>query len=237
MDPLVARVRNELLANADEKTKNSFRRFFKESAQCYGVKTPTVGKIAKKHWKEAASLGKQKIFALCNELLSSGFTEEAFVVSYWLPNLAEKLEPEDLDLFSAWIEKYLDNWAKLDGFCNHTVGGLVERHPKEVSQLKRWTGSSSRWLKRAAAVSLIVPAKKGKFLPEIFEISDALLSDEDDLVRKGYGWLLKEASRIHQAEVFNYVMKNRQTMPRTALRYAIELMPKELKQEAMKRAL
>ena len=94
MDPLVARVKNELLANADEETRRSLQRFFKESVQCYGVKTPTVGKIAKKHWKEAARLGKQKIFALCNELLSSGFTEEAFVVSYWLPNLAEKLEPE-----------------------------------------------------------------------------------------------------------------------------------------------
>jgi hypothetical protein len=53
------------------------------------------------------------------------------------------------------------------------------------------------------------------------------------MVQKGYGWLLKEASRRHQKEVFDYVMRNRKSMPRTALRYAIELMPKELKADAI----
>jgi 3-methyladenine DNA glycosylase AlkD len=47
--------------------------------------------------------------------------------------------------------------------------------------------------------------------------------------------MLKEASRLHQQEVFDYVVKNRKVMPRTALRYAIELMPKELKVEAMRK--
>jgi 3-methyladenine DNA glycosylase AlkD len=55
------------------------------------------------------------------------------------------------------------------------------------------------------------------------------------MVQKGYGWLLKEESRKHQEKVFDYVVKNRKVMPRTALRYAIELMPRELKQEAMKK--
>jgi 3-methyladenine DNA glycosylase AlkD len=55
------------------------------------------------------------------------------------------------------------------------------------------------------------------------------------LVQKGYGWLLKEASRKHTDKVFAYVMKNKRQMPRTALRYAIELMPKELKAEVMKK--
>jgi len=53
------------------------------------------------------------------------------------------------------------------------------------------------------------------------------------LVQKGYGWMLKEASRNNRKEVFDYVMKNKKIMPRTALRYAIEKMPKELKIEAM----
>jgi len=90
-------------------------------------------------------------------------------------------------------------------------------------------------VKRAAAVSLIVPAKKGQFLKDVFEISDLLLLDEDDLVQKGYGWLLKVASHLHQKEVFDYVMKNKENMPRTALRYAIEKMPQSLRKEAMKR--
>jgi 3-methyladenine DNA glycosylase AlkD len=96
--------------------------------------------------------------------------------------------------------------------------------------MKSWAKSENRWLKRASAVSLIVPAKKGLFLKDALEICDMLLlADGDDMVQKGYGWLLKEESRVHQKEVFDYVVGNRLVMPRTALRYAIELMPKEFK--------
>jgi 3-methyladenine DNA glycosylase AlkD len=235
MNQLIERVREELKASADEKTKKTFQRFFKEEVTYYGVKTGTVGKIAKKYWNEVKSLGKREIFSLCEELYRSGYTEEAFVVSFWLPNLVEKLEPSDLAVFKGWIEKYINNWAKCDGFCNHTIGDFIEKYPDCLSEVKSWAKSENRWLRRAAAVSLIVPAKKGKFLQDAFEISDRLLHDEDDMVQKGYGWLLKEESRKHQKEVLDYIVKNRKTMPRTALRYAVELMPKELKAEAMRR--
>ncbi len=180
-------------------------------------------------------MSKAQIFALCEELFRSGITEEAFVVSIWLPNYVEHLERGDLATFKTWIEKYIDNWAKCDSFCNHTVGDLVAKYPACVDELKRWAKSDNRWLRRAAAVSLIVPAKKGIFMQDALEISDMLLTDNDDMVQRGYGWLLKEESRKHQKEIFDYVAKNRAVMPRTALRYAIELMPKELKAEAMKK--
>jgi 3-methyladenine DNA glycosylase AlkD len=235
MYPIIQKIREELEAGADEKTKKSIQRFFKEEVKVYGVKTAVVRKIAKKHWSEIKLFSKEKIFALCEELFKSDYVEEAFVGSFWLPNIVEQLEPSDLAVFKTWIEKYVNNWAKCDTFCNHTIGGLLEKHPESVNEVKSWAKSDNRWLKRAAAVSLIVPAKKAEFLREVFEISDTLLTDEDDMVQKGYGWLLKEASRKHQNEVFNYVLKNRKTMPRTVLRYAIELMPKELKKEAMKK--
>lgn len=106
-------------------------------------------------------------------------------------------------------------------------------YPEYLSGLKKWSLSKNRWVKRASAVSLIVPAKKGKFLKDIFEIADILHSDGDDMVQKGYGWMLKVASQAHQKEVFDYVMSKKTTMPRTALRYAIEKMPPELKAKAM----
>jgi 3-methyladenine DNA glycosylase AlkD len=108
-------------------------------------------------------------------------------------------------------------------------------YPAKVHQLKMWSTSENRWLRRASAVSLIVPARKGKFLQEIFEIADVLLNDQDDLVQKGYGWMLKAASQRHQEQVFGFVLKRKEVMPRTALRYAIEKMPPELKNEAMSR--
>jgi 3-methyladenine DNA glycosylase AlkD len=235
MNDILAQIRQELKANTDQKTQESFQRFFKEQVKYYGVKTETVGKIAKKYWNQVEALDKQAIFGLCEELFRSDYTEEAFIVSFWLPNYVEHLEPSDLATFKMWIERYVNNWAKCDGFCNHTIGDLIQKHPETIKELESWAKSENRWLKRASAVSLIVSAKKGCFLQEAFEISDVLLADMDDMVQKGYGWLLKEESRKHQKEVYDYVVRNRKSMPRTALRYAVELMPKELKAEAMKK--
>jgi 3-methyladenine DNA glycosylase AlkD len=113
------------------------------------------------------------------------------------------------------------------------MGTFLETYPQYLPRLKEWAKSKNRWTRRASAVSLIVPARHGKFLKEAFEISDILLLDQDDLVQKGYGWLLKVASQVHQKEVFDYVMANKSDMPRTALRYAIEKMPKSLKEKTM----
>jgi 3-methyladenine DNA glycosylase AlkD len=235
MDPVIINIRRELKESIDPKTRKNFPRFFKEELLYYGVKVPTVVRIAKKYWKEVQSRPRQEIFSLCEELYKSGYCEEAFVVSAWAALLSQRFEPEDLPVLRRFIDTYINNWAACDGFCNHAVGDFIERYPEYVDELKRWTQSGNRWMRRAAAVSLIVPAKHGKFLDDVFAIANLLLTDRDDMVQKGYGWLLKEASREHTDEVFEYVMKNKRAMPRTALRYAIELMPRELKTEAMKK--
>jgi Predicted DNA alkylation repair enzyme len=235
MNPIIQQLRQDLEANADEHTKEAAKRFFKEDIKVYGVKTPVVGKIAKKHWPQVKGLGKAEIFGLCEELYRSGYMEEAFVVSNWMPEYIKHLEVADLPVFKRWIDTYISNWAECDGFCNHTIGDLIEKYPEIVPEVKSWAKNQNRWMKRAAAVSFIIPAKGGEYLKEAFEICDVLLLDGDDMVQKGYGWLLKEESRLHQKEVYDYVVKHRKEMPRTALRYAIELMPKELKAEAMKR--
>ncbi len=127
------------------------------------------------------------------------------------------------------------SWADCDTLCNHTVGEFVMMYPEYLEELKRWARSNHRWLKRASAVTLIIPARKGLFLSDILEIADILLEDSDDLVRKGYGWMLKAASESHLEEIYNYVISKKSTMPRTSLRYAIEKMPAEYKKKAMER--
>jgi 3-methyladenine DNA glycosylase AlkD len=113
------------------------------------------------------------------------------------------------------------------------VGDLLEMYPAQVDNLRRWARSENRWMRRAAAVSLIIPARRGRFLADVFAIADILLPDADDLVQKGYGWMLKAASEAHHNEVFDYVMRHKAVMPRTSLRYAIEKMPPDLKARAM----
>jgi 3-methyladenine DNA glycosylase AlkD len=235
MDRVIAQIRQELASYADPAIQKSSKRFFKEDITCYGMKTATVIIIAKKYWKEVKSRPKPEIFALCEDMYQSGYLEESFIVSNWAYALSGRYEREDLAVFRRWIDTYITNWASCDGFCNHTMGDFIVRYPEFIDELKNWTHSKNRWMRRAAAVSLIIPARRGKFLSDAMGIADLLLTDSDDMVQKGYGWLLKEASRTHTDEIFSYVMKNRRTMPRTALRYAIELMPGELKAEAMKK--
>jgi len=233
MNKIVKQLRNELKANADAQGKKSFQRFFKEHVKAYGIKTAIVIKIAKKYFLEIENLDKEEIFAICRQLYMSGFSEEAGIASIWVDKIHDRFLPADFKIFESWINEYIDNWAKCDVFCNHAVGSFIQMYPDYLAELKRWTKSKNRWLRRAAAVSLIIPAKKGMFLKDIFEIAESLLTDEDDMVQKGYGWMLKEASRKHQRQVFDFVVKNKSDMPRTALRYAIEKMPANLRKKAM----
>jgi 3-methyladenine DNA glycosylase AlkD len=232
---VLEKIRAEFRANADTATAESAHHYFKEEIKLYGVKSAPVRIIITKYWKDVKNLSKQEIFSLCEDLYRSGYLEETAVVAEWVPKLAKQFEPADIAVFKKWIDTYISNWAECDGFCNHTMGKFVLIYPESINEIISWTSSSNRWTKRAAAVSLILPARKGHFLKEVFIIADRLLLDKDDMVQKGYGWMLKEASKLHQDDVYQYVLKHRKDMPRTALRYAIEKMPPEMRAEAMKK--
>jgi 3-methyladenine DNA glycosylase AlkD len=234
-NPVIAEVRQALAAAADEKTKAQSGRFFREAVRVYGTKTATVGKIARDAYRKIGALPKSDIFALCADLMASGFCEESWIAADWAYATRDRFEPGDFAVLEGWIDRYIDNWAECDTLCNHTVGSFVTRYPEFIRNLYGWTSSGNRWKKRAAAVTLIVPAKTGMFLDDALSIADRLLTDPDDMVQKGYGWLLKEESRTHRDEIFCYVVKHKSVMPRTALRYAIELMPDNLRRKAMER--
>lgn len=233
MNKIIENLRQELINNADEKTRLSGERFFKEDVRLYGIKSANVSRISKDHYNAIADKNKSNIIALCDELWKSGYMEESYVACNWSYNVRKQYDPADFEFFENWVNNYVGNWASCDTLCNHTVGTFIEMYPEYLAGLKNWAASQNRWVKRASAVSLIVPARKGKFLNDIFEIADILHSDKDDMVQKGYGWMLKAASQAHQQEVFSYVMNKKATMPRTSLRYAIEKMPHELKAKAM----
>ena len=199
------------------------------------MKSQIVKKIAKRYFDTIKEKDKKEIFSLCEGLLESDYGEEAFIAFEWAYSLRRYYTADDFITFEGWMEKYVNNWAKCDTLCNHTLGSFIEQFPQYIENLKSWTKSENRWLRRASAVTLILPARKGSFLNDVLEICDSLLMDGDDLVQKGYGWLLKETSKSHQKEVFEYIMRNKRDMPRTALRYAIEKLPKDLRDMAMKR--
>ncbi len=235
MENILKKVREELIAQIDEKTKANSQYFFKERIKAYGVKVPAVHKISRETFKFINTASKSEIFDLCTELWQSGFIEESIIACNWSYYLRKKYEPGDYKIFEKWISEYLNNWATCDTLCNHTVGTFIEMYPDFIHKLKDFAKSGNRWMRRASAVTLIIPARKGKFLKHILEIADILLLDKDDLVQKGYGWMLKAASEANQHEIFDYVIKNKTVMPRTSLRYAIEKMPNDLKAIAMEK--
>jgi len=235
MDTIISEIRSELQNNIDLKTQESSRNFFKEEIQSYGVKSAIVLKMSKDYFKSIKNNSKAEIFGLCEQLWKSQTLEESFIACNWSYFVHKQYQPNDFNVFEKWIANYVNNWASCDTLCNHTVGEFLEMYPEYVSRLKEMAKSENRWMRRASAVSLIIPAKKGLFLKDIFEIADMLLMDKDDLVQKGYGWMLKVACQKHQQEVFEYIISKKSIMPRTALRYAIEKMPQDMKKTAMER--
>jgi len=250
VENILEQIRQALVDNIGTQTIAPSARFFKEgeAAKVHGIKMYIVNKIAKISFQQIKEYPKQIIFEWCEDLWKSGYLEEAVVACIWAESLHKQYQPADFVVFERWLSKYVSNWADCDTFCNHTVGSFLMMYPDYVAKLKEWAKSSNRWLRRGSAVSLIIPARKGLFLNDILEIANILLLDKDDLVQKGYGWMLKAASmsetfvkgkdeikKKHLEVVFNFVINNKLVMPRTALRYAIEKMPADLKAEAMKK--
>lgn len=220
---------------ADEKTKQSTEHYFREEVIVHGVRNARLKEVIGKYWPRIKEISKGEVYDLLESLLATNYCEEAFLVAAWLPKMAKQFEKDDINIFREWIDKYLNNWAKIDSFCNHPVADHLAKFPDDIDEIMSWVNSNNRWMQRAAAVSLILPARRGNYLAEAFQIADALITSRDDMVQKGYGWLLKEASRQHQKEVFDYVVRNKTIMPRTALRYAIEKMPEDIRKKAMER--
>ncbi len=228
---LVQEIGKELKANIDPVYRDGSRRFFREEIRNLGVRTPIVRKLARKHFPKGKT--KKEIFSLCETLLNTGLMEHSSIAFSWTFRMKDQFVPSDIARFERWIKKYVDNWALCDDFCTHAVGHLVYMYPETTKRPFRWSTSKNVWERRAAAVTFIYPIKRKKYLSEVFKMSDVLLTDSEDMVQKGYGWMLKEASNVYPAKVFDYVSKNKKRMPRTALRYAIEKYPKEMRRVAM----
>ena len=232
---IIKLVRSEFKRYINIKYRDGERRFFKEKIKNYGVRTPDRRKVAKNMLYLIKDLKKDKVFKICEEMLKSKYNEESTIAFDWVYRRKDEFEVKDFKIFEKWVKKYVDNWAKCDDFCTHSLGFLINKYPKLSKDLFLWTKSKNRWVKRAAAVVYIYPWNKPKAINWVMKTAKVLLMDPDDMVQKGYGWMLKEASKHHLERVFKYVMSEKHRMPRTALRYAIELMPKKMKINAMKK--
>ena len=221
MDKIISKIRSELKNNIDLKYKKGVYNYFKEQIKPYGVRTPIARKIA----RENRIKDFNKTIQICEKLLDSKYFEEGIIAFTLMSHFKKKFDKTTFKLFETWVDKYVHNWAWCDFLSSDLIAGCITNHPELVKELIKWTDSKNKWKKRSAAVSLVPHARKGRFLPEIFEISLKLISVRDDMVEKGMGWLLKEASKSKQEEIIDFVKKHENQMTRTTFRYAIEKIP------------
>jgi 3-methyladenine DNA glycosylase AlkD len=234
---IIQQIKQELSKNLDPKYQKDAHKYYKEGTQLLGVRTPYVRQVSNIYFKKIKGQSKQEILDLCEQMLNQPYNEFSTIAFDWAFKLKKKFEVSDFDRFEVWIEKYIHNWGRCDDFCTHTIHYFIENFPEVIPRIKAWAYSKNMWFRRASAVSFIT-SKNSWFiakhtLQDVFDISLILMKDDEDLVQKGYGWMLKSASAFDEKAVFDFVIKHKKEMSRTALRYAIEYMPKDLKKKAM----
>jgi 3-methyladenine DNA glycosylase AlkD len=236
METIITEIRGELAKYKDRKYCINAQQFSKEKLkQPWVLKTPIMRQVAAESFSKIKHLPKQQIFALCEKLLLSGNSVEKHIAFEWAFRSRKHFEKTDFRRFETWLKLHVNGWGSCDDLCGRALGHLIYEFPELSAKTEPWAKSRNRWLRRASAVTLIYSLRKRLLLVAAFRVADMLLKDEEDLVQKGYGWMLKEASNQFPDEAFRYVMEHKREMPRTALRYAVEKLPPDVRKEAMKK--
>ncbi len=234
IDNTAPRLKRRLRELADPKFRVGQQRFFKESARVLGVRTPEVRRLASEAANEyrKAKLVIDEILEIGDRLWKGSFLEERALGIFVVSKFKRQLERRHWKHFDAWVDT-LSNWAETDGLCGYVLAPLVKIEPALARRLPPWTRSGNRWRRRSAAVTLVPFARYGEQLEVAFDICDRLAGDRDDMVEKGIGWLLKEASRTQPDAVADFLLTDIDRFSRTTVRYACEKLPKRLRAKVM----
>jgi 3-methyladenine DNA glycosylase AlkD len=198
---LIQEISKELEKRADpeEKRKRTcWEKQYQEEPKLHGLPSPTVRKISAKYFSQAKRKTKEELFRFCEELLSSSYSEETTIAFDWAFRLRRQYEESDFRVFESWLKEYVHSWGTCDDLCTHAFGAFIFQFPKFISNVKEWTRSPNRWIRRASAVVTIYSVRRQKHLKEIFEIADILLTDPDVMVQKGYDGCSKRQAIIIQ---------------------------------------
>lgn len=138
----------------------------------------------------------------------------------------KKVSPErQKELYDLYIRRHdrINDWGLVDLAAFQLVGQYLLDKPRDI--LYELAGSEDWWKRRTAIVATAAFIKKGQ-VDDTFAISEVLLRDEEDLVHKGAGWMLRYAGDKDREGLSGFLDKYAATMPRVMLRYAIEKLDK-----------
>lgn len=221
---LLERTRAALAAAADPAHREGVNRFFKETVNAYGVRSPEVKKIEQMAYREVKGWPAAERNRFSNELWRSGRLEEGTVATWLYRRFRRSCAACEFRLFERWIDRYVRNWAHCDGVSSWLLAACIANEPPLMEALPAWAASENRWKRRAAAVSLLQDAKQGRHTEFLLGVAARLMEDPDDMVQKGVGWLLKEAYPKRPREVVAFLDGWKGRTSRVVLRYAAEKM-------------
>ncbi|MEQ1735894.1 MAG: DNA alkylation repair protein [Rhodoglobus sp.] len=212
-----------LMALADPNIAAGTQRYFKTGPGEYGEGDRFIG----------VRMG--EVFALAREHQGMPLTEletllesdlhEVRVGALTILNEEAKKKGTDeqrrRDLYELYLRRHdrINNWDLVDVACRYVIGDYLFDKPRDV--LYELARSENMWERRTAIVSCWYFIRAGQ-TGDALAISTLLLGDKEDLIHKATGWMLRYIGDQDRHLLEAFLDEHAATMPRTALRYAIE---------------
>ena len=234
---------NSFLSLRDDNAALHLARFFKTGKGEYGygdkflgLRVPVTRNIVKKY-KDNIDIESSLtlIRSEWHEIRLAGFL---FFIELYRKAKKQKNHSETERIVRAYIQniQYGNNWDLVDLTCQYILGDWFIEHSGERYILDQFAEKGpTLWHQRVAIVSTLALIRSGQY-EDTIRISKKLLSHKHDLIHKATGWMLREmGKRGGYEELIAFLDEHAAEMPRTALRYAIERFPIDLRQHYLKR--
>jgi len=222
---IAAEIRRLLRDGGSAEHAEGVQWFFKEEIKSHGWYTAKLRSVAVRFRRRIRQeLGLAFLLQVADKLFAGLILEEKIFAVFQLEKLTEEFGDAEFRLFESWLPR-ISSWADHDALVHYLIAPMVAAKPSRSGRVFLWAKSRNRWHRRAACVALIQGTRRKMFFPEIRRLSDLLLSDEDDMVQKGLGWLLRETAKADAKRTAPYLMSIRDRAPRLVLRTACETLP------------
>ena len=196
--------------------------FFKHEIKSRGWYTAELRKVAVRFRRAIQKeRGIDFLIRVADDLFRGDVLEEKVFAVSMLQTLTDQFGDSEFKLFESWLDR-VSSWAEHDGLVHYLIAPMIAAQPGRTEFVFRWAKSNKRWHRRAACVALIQGTRQMRFFPQIVLLSNMLLSDEDDMVQKGLGWLLRETAKADPKQTIPYLMKISGKASRLVMRTACE---------------
>jgi 3-methyladenine DNA glycosylase AlkD len=222
---IAAEIRNLLKTDGSSEHAAGAQRFFKEEIKSHGWATGDLRRSATGLRRKIRNeFGLDFLVRVADRLFTGRVLEEKIYAVFLLEKITHELTDAEFELFETWLPR-IASWADHDALVHYLIGPMIVAKPTQSQRVFLWARSANRWHRRAACVALIHATRKKIVFAQVVRLSNLLLKDEDDMVQKGLGWLLRETAKADSKRTVPYLMSIRGRAPRLVIRTACETLP------------